>query len=59
MLIARMKFTEKESYYETYTAYDEITTCAFYHNTNNFLGLCEVYGYSIDRLDNNIYLTKK
>jgi trans-aconitate methyltransferase len=59
VLIARMKLTNKESYYDTYTAYDEITTCAYYHNKNNFVNLCEKYGYSISSIENNFYLKKK
>tara|TARA_R100001015_G_C4603878_1_gene158854 strand:+ start:87 stop:686 length:600 start_codon:yes stop_codon:yes gene_type:complete len=59
VLITRMKFTEKESYYETYKAYDEITTCAYYHNKTNFLNLCEKYGYAVSHLNNNFYLNKK
>jgi len=59
VLIARMKITEKKSYYETYVAYDEITTYAYYHNKQNFLNLCEKYGYHISNIENNFYLNKK
>jgi trans-aconitate methyltransferase len=58
ILIGRMKLTDKESYHETYTAYDEITTYAFYHNETIFLELCGKYGYMIDKINNNIYLNK-
>ena len=37
ILVGRMKITNEESYYTTYKAYDEITTCAYYHSKNNFL----------------------
>ena len=59
VLIARMKLTDKESYYDTYIAYDEITTCAYYHNKKNFVNLCEKYGYSISNIENNFYLKKQ
>lgn len=67
LLISRMKFTELPSFYETYKAYDEITTCAYYHNKDNFIKLCEKYGYEIsDTLNNgndtthkHVYLNKK
>ena len=67
LLITRMKFTELPSFYETYKAYDEITTCAYYHNKDNFIKLCEKYGYEIsDTLNNgndtthkHVYLNKK
>ena len=59
VLIARMKLTDKDSYYDTYTAYDEITTCAYYHNKKNFVNLCKKYGYSISNIENNFYLKKQ
>ena len=59
VLIARMKLTDKESYYDTYVAYDEITTCEYYHNKTTFLKLCEKYGYDISNIENNFYLTKR
>jgi trans-aconitate methyltransferase len=58
ILIGRMKLTDKDSYSETYKAYDEITTFAFYHNTDNFLQLCKKYGYVLDKINNNIYLKR-
>jgi len=59
IIIGRMKLTEKPSYYETYTAYDEITTYAYYHNKENFLKLCDKHGYLITNIENNFYLNKK
>ena len=59
ILIGRMKITDKNSYYTTYKAYDEITTCAYYHSKNNFLHLCEKYDYSIHNINDNFYLIKK
>lgn len=59
VLITRMKLTEKESYYNTYKAYDEIITCEYYHNKANFYKLCEEHGYVISNIENNFYLNKK
>jgi hypothetical protein len=59
VLIGRMKLTNESSFYETYTAYDEIKTYAYYHNRSNFIELCEKYGYEIMNIENNFYLTKK
>lgn len=56
VLIGRMKLTDKESYYDTYTAYNEIITCAYYHNKTNFINLTKKYGYEIFSIDNNFYL---
>ena len=59
VLIGRIKLTDEPSFYEIYTAYDEIKTCAYHHNRSNFILLCEKYGYEIMNIDNNFYLTKK
>jgi len=59
VLIGRVKLTDKESYYNTYTAYDEIETCEFYHNREFFLRQISTRGYSIQQIDNNFYLEKK
>jgi len=59
VLIGRMKLTNNPSYYETYTAYDEITTCAYYHNRDVFTQLCDKYGYKITNIENNFYLKKR
>jgi ubiquinone/menaquinone biosynthesis C-methylase UbiE len=58
LLIGRMEITDKPSYYETYDAYDEITTYRYFHNKNNLIYLCEKYGYIINNIDNN-YLFKE
>jgi trans-aconitate methyltransferase len=58
ILIGRIKLTNEPSFYETYTAYDEITTYAYHHNRRNFILLCEKYNYEIMNIDNNFYLTK-
>jgi trans-aconitate methyltransferase len=58
VLIGRMKLTNEPSFYETYTAYDEIVTCAYHHNRNTFVQLCEKYDYEIMNIENNYYLTK-
>ena len=63
ILISRMRTTERNSFYETYTAYDEIETCAYYHNKDNFIEMCEDYGYNAyciqNRYDCEFYLVKK
>lgn len=58
VLIGRMKITDNPSHFETYTAYDEITTYAYYHNKTNFLDLCKKYHYIVKNINNNFYLTK-
>lgn len=59
VLIGRVKLTENPSYYETYTAYGEITTYAYYHNRQNFLDTCNKHGYNVFNIENNFYLKKK
>lgn len=59
ILISRMKLTEGESFYETYQAYDEITTCAFYHNRENFMDLCGKCSYNLYNIENNFYLKRE
>lgn len=59
MLISRMKLTENESYHITYKAYDEIETCAYHHNKNNFLDMCDKYSYNVYSMQDNFYLVKK
>ena len=58
LLLSRMKLTLQESFYTTYRAYELIETCAFHHNRDNFVALCEKYSYNIHPLDDNIYLVK-
>ena len=50
VFIGRAKITEKPSYFETYTAYNKITTYAYHHNINNLKNLAEVNGYSLSFL---------
>jgi trans-aconitate methyltransferase len=59
ILITRMKLTERDSYYNTYEAYNEIMTCEFYHNKKNFKELCEKYNYEISNIRDNFYLKRK
>jgi trans-aconitate methyltransferase len=47
VLIGRMRFTNEESYYKTYLAYDKIETYAYYHNKDKFLNICDKYCYTI------------
>lgn len=57
LLLSRVKLTESDSYIETYEAYDEIETCAFYHNVQNFVDMCKRYGYDMVNIQDNYYLT--
>lgn len=50
VFIGRAKITEKPSYFETYTAYNKITTYAYHHNINNLKNLAEANGYSLSFL---------
>jgi len=59
VIIGRVKLTNKPSYYDVYTAYDEIKTYAYYHNLDNFYGICKKNGYKILNNNNNFYLTKE
>ena len=58
ILIGRMKFTDKDSYYTVYKAYDKIDTYAYYHNKEKFLKLCLKYNYNKYQIENNFYLTR-
>ena len=58
LLVSRAKLTLDESFYRTYTAYDEIETCEFYHNKDNFLSLCGEYNYDINQINDNFYLVR-
>ena len=59
LLIGRMTLTNDDSYYDTYTAYETITTYKFYHNKKKFLQLCSIYNYDIHQELNNFYLHRK
>ena len=58
VLFSRVKTTNKSSYYEKYMAYDEIETCAFYHNINNLVDMFESNGYSYTIVSDHIYGVK-
>lgn len=58
LIIGRVKLTNKSSYYDVYTAYDEIKTYAYYHNSNNFYEICEKNGYKLINNNNNFLLIK-
>ena len=59
IIIGRMELTDKSSYYETYNAYNEIITYKYFHNKDNFIFLCEKYGYISFNINNNFLLKKK
>lgn len=59
IIIGRMELTENESFYDKYIAYDEVSTCKFYHNKFNFFEKCKIKKYQIFQLKNNFYLKKQ
>lgn len=59
IIIGRMELTDKSSYYETYIAYNEITTYKYFHSKENIIYLCGKYGYIIENINNNFLLKKK
>ncbi len=59
LLIGRMDFTEGESHYKEYTAYEEIETCAFYHDVEKAKDTIEnKYGYKSYGMRWSLLLTK-
>ena len=47
LYLQRVQFTDKPSYYREYKAYDEIDTCQYYHNYDDFLQLISNYDYEV------------
>jgi len=58
IIIGRIMLVNEPSHYQTYIAYDEITTYSYRHNINNFYYLCNKYNYTVEIFDNNVYLKK-
>jgi ubiquinone/menaquinone biosynthesis C-methylase UbiE len=58
ILFSRVKMTNEESYYETYNAYDEIETCAYYHNVENLIKLFEEHEYGYQNFSDHIFLSR-
>lgn len=56
VILGRVKLTDKPSYSEVYTAYDEIQTYAYYHNINSFLNICKKHSYIISNIEDNFHL---
>jgi trans-aconitate methyltransferase len=56
VLLGRVKLTDKNSYYDVYTAYDEIETFAYHHNTKSFLNICKNNNYEIINIEDNFHL---
>lgn len=54
VLISRMRFTDNNSFYNTYYAYG-IETCAYYHNRNSIKEICENYGYYFPDVSADFY----
>ena len=47
VFISRIRLTNEPSHYNTYIAYEEIETCDYYHNNENFKRLIESSGYEV------------
>lgn len=58
IILGRMKLTEFHSYYNSYKAYDEITTCEYFHNIDNFKNLCIKNNYSVVQSGSSFLLSK-
>lgn len=58
IIIGRIKFTNKNSYYEEYLAYDLIPTYAYYHNDQILNKLFAKYNYSVSIINNTLLLNK-
>lgn len=56
VILGRVKLTDKPSYSEVYTAYDEIQTYAYHHNINSFLNICKKHSYIISNIEDNFHL---
>ncbi len=56
LVITRMELTENPSYYKEYIAYEEIKTCQFFHNKQEFLNKCSEKKYEVYQIENNFYL---
>jgi trans-aconitate methyltransferase len=59
VIISRMKLTNDDSYFDTYVAYDEITTCAFHHNVEKFMDMCTKNSYTITNIQDNYHLRRE
>lgn len=58
VIVGRVNFTQNPSFYKTYMAYDKILTCEYYHNQKTFNGICDKYGYNMEKAGSTILLTK-
>lgn len=59
LIISRMSFTQSESYYTTYLAYDTVPSSRYYHNIEVFKNICNKYNYNIHHYNTNFLLSKK
>ena len=57
IFIGRIKFTNEESHFIEYLAYNEIMTYEYRHNLNNFINLSKKHKYTIKFVTNNVLLT--
>ena len=53
-----MELTQNPSYYKEYVAYEEIKTCQFFHNKQEFINKCSIKKYEVYQIENNFYLKK-
>ena len=58
LIIGRMELTQNPSYYKEYVAYEEIKTCQFFHNKQEFINKCSIKKYEVYQIENNFYLKK-
>ena len=47
LYLQRLQFTDQPSYYREYKAYDEIDTCQYFHNYDDFVQLIGNYDYQV------------
>lgn len=59
VLLSRVKTTDKPSFYSTYKAYNQIDTCAFYHNIENLFNTFFDFGYDYEIITNDHFLLEK
>jgi trans-aconitate methyltransferase len=59
IILSRISFTKKQSYYEEYLAYDKVKTCKYHHNIDNFMHYCKKNNYIINYFNNVLLLEKK
>lgn len=56
LFIGRIKFTDEQSSYTEYMAYNEIMTYEYKHNLLNFINICNKHNYKPKFISNNVLL---